>query len=51
MIQSHYINVPPCFKSNVNFQRQNILWTKSYDEEGENKHERIINEMTQEKNY
>lgn len=36
MIQSHYINAPPHFKTNINFQRQNILWTKAYDEKGEN---------------
>lgn len=42
IIQSHYTNVPPHFKTNVNFHRQNIL---AYDEEGENNNnKRKINE-------
>lgn len=43
IIQSHYTNVPPHFKTNVNFHRQNIV---AYDEEGENNNnkKRKINE-------
>lgn len=40
--QSHYTNVPPHFKTNVNFHRQSIL---AYDEErGNNSNKRKINE-------